>query len=473
MRIPFAVQSYKGRSLPLSAQQLVNLYPEKSPIDAKAPVVLYGTPGLKSFASSVGDGPIRGAFDFNGVLCAVSGPDFFTVDSSGNATNRGTVGGTGRVPMDSNGAELAIVAGPGAGQTFIWNGTTLTAISDADFPGASDVTFMDGYLIFTKPNTDQFFLSALNDGTSYDALDIATAEGDPDDLVGCVNDHRELWLFGKKTTEVWYNSGNASFPFERIGGAYMERGCQSRSSIVKEDNSVFWLGEDGIVYRAAAYVPQRVSTHAVEFAIGSYTKAQRESATAFSYTMEGHKFYCLSFANATWVYDIASGMENPLWHNRTGYDATNNSFLPRWRADNGAVAYGKNLAGDYATGKIYELDMGTYQDDGSPVQRMAVSPPIHANGKRIFFNKMQIEIESGVGLTSGQGSDPQAMLEWSDDGGRTWSNEHWATMGKKGENNWRLIWRRLGWAYERCFRLTISDPVKVAIIAVDLETGTS
>ena len=467
MRIPFAVQTYKGRSLPLSAQQLINLYPEKAPPDAKMPIVLYGTPGLKLFGTA-GDGPIRGRHNFKGTLCVVSGADFFTVNSSGVAVNRGTVGGSGPVPMADNGTELAIVASPGKGGTFVWDGSSLTAIADADFPGASDVTFMDGYLIFTKPDTDQFFLSALNDATAYDATDFGTAEGEPDDLVGCINDHRELWLFGKKTIEIWYNSG-ATFPFERIAGAFVERGCLARGSIVKEDNSLFWLGSDKIIYRAAGYVPQRVSTHAVEFAIGGY--ANPENATAFSYTHEGHKFYCLSFAEATWVYDIASGTESPLWHNRTGYE--DNAFLNRWRADNGVEVYGKNLVGDYKNGKIYELDLDTYQDDGNPIQRVVTSPPIHADTKRMFFNRVQVEIESGVGLTSGQGSDPEAVLQWTDDGGRTWSNEHWAKVGKIGRNRWRLIWRRLGWSYERAFRLTMTDPIKWTIIAANVDVRTS
>ncbi len=462
MRIPFAVNSYQARSLPLSAQRLVNLYPEAQPPDAKMPLALFGTPGSTLFATC-GSGPIYGAHMFAGTLCVVSGTNLYTVDSAGVATDRGSVGATSRVAMDDNGAELVIVAGTAAANSYTWDGTTLAVIPDGDFFGASDVSFLDGYMVFTRPSTDQFFISALNNATAYDPTDIATAEGQPDDLVGLVVDHREIWLFGAETIEIWYNSGNADFPMERISGSFIERGCASRDSIAKMDNSVFWLGEDLIVYRAAGYAPERISTHAMEFAVEGY--ASPSTAEGWTYTQEGHKFYVLTFAEATWVFDAS----NSLWHECESRDSLGES-LGRWRVGSGVFGYNKNLVGDYVNGNIYELDLDVYSENGTTIRRVCTSPPIHGETRRVKMSRFQVEIESGAGLTTGQGSDPQAMLEWSDDGGRTWSNEHWADMGEIGQYKRRVIWRRLGSFRERIFRMSISDPIKVAIIAANADT---
>ena len=234
MRIPFAINSYQARSLPLSAQRLINLYAEKSPQDAKMPVVLYGTPGLSLFAS-VGDGPIRGLHNFNGTLAAVSGDTFYTIDSAGSGTSRGSVEGKGEwAPMASSDTELVVVSND---KGWVWNGTTLTQITDGDFLTPRDVTFQDGYHIFSEKDSNTFFISELRDATSYVATDFALAEGDADDIVAVISDHRELWVFGEQTIEVYYNSGNADFPFERVSGVFIERGCAARHSVAAEDNT--------------------------------------------------------------------------------------------------------------------------------------------------------------------------------------------------------------------------------------------
>jgi|TARA_R100001530_G_scaffold413_3_gene620 hypothetical protein len=465
VRVPFARNSYKREGVEhLSAQRLVNYFAEASPPDAKAQIPVIGTPGQKTFAD-IGTGPIRGMHDFAGTLCVVSGADIFTVDSAGTGTNRGTVGGSADVFMADNGTQLVIQAETGATDTYVMTAVfALTAINpnDTDFHGASSVAFTGGYIIATTPSADTFFISALNDATAWDATDIATAESDPDNLVACFVDHGEVWLFGETTTEVWYNSGDSDFPFTRISTAVVQRGCLAKHSIVAEDNTIFWLGDDKIVYKAAGYVPQRISTHAIESAIAGF--ASPATATAFFHTQEGHKFYVLSFDEATFVYDAST----QLWHEREGYDTANNRFLPRWRPAHSLKIYGKTLVGDFASGKINELDINTFTDLGDPIRRIATAPPLHAGTKRVFANRLQIEIESGTGLTSGQGVAPQAMLDWSDDGGHTWSNEHWANMGAKGKYRKRLIWRRMGWFWQRVYRLTISDPVKSAIIAANL-----
>ncbi len=239
----------------------------------------------------------------------------------------------------------------------------------------------------------------------------------------------------------------------------MERGCAAAFSIAEDDNSIFWLGEDRIFYRADGYVPQRISQHAIEEALRKYQIVS--DACAFIYTMAGHKFYVVTFPaeDATWVYDITTG----LWHERRSVG------MGRWRVSTYVEAYGKHLVGDFENGRIGELDLDTYQEYGVTMQGIAAGPSVHADRKRIAHSRFELDIESGVGLTSGQGSDPQIWVDWSDDGGRTFSaRKLLRSMGKIGEYQQRLRLNRMGSSRERVYRVTVSDPVKRSIIAAHL-----
>lgn len=462
--VQFAVQSYQAESLPLSAQRLVNLYAEAAPPDAKSNVVLLGSPGLKSFATA-GPGPINGTHVMAGILYVVSGTGFYSVASDGTATLLGSVDSDDRVSMDDNGVQLCIVTGT-AGYIYTVAGG-FVGISDPDFTDADFVTYQDSYFIFHRTGTAIFFISNLNNGLAYLATDFATAEGDADTLVTVISNHREVWLFGADTIEIWYNSGKADFPFERLAGPFIERGCAAGHSAIRIDNTLMWLGEDRVVYRANGFNPQRVSQHAMESAIERY--AVVSDAFAFTYTMSGHKVYALTFPTekATWIYDSATG----LWHEResTGLDG-------RWRANAYANAYGKHLVGDSVNANIGELDPDTYAEYGDVMQGIATAPPAHFDRKRVFFRRFELDVETGVGLTSGQGSDPLITLDYSDDGGRTYSaRKPPRSMGKIGEYQWRLRWNRMGQSRNRIYRAIITDPVKRAIVAAHLEAepGTS
>jgi len=451
MKIPFALHAYESRSKPVMAQRCLNLYPEQQSQEAKDKITLHGTPGLKLFGT-IGNGPINGSHIMNGVLYVVSGSTLYSVNSSGTGTSIGTCSGGSRVSMADNGINLAIVDGTSGYEYSVAGG--LNKITDADFYPAKTVTFQDGYFIFERTGTGQFFISGLY-AVTFLGTDFATAEGDVDDLVAVMSDTRELWLFGERTTEVWWNSG-ATFPFERYQGAYIEKGCGAAHSVAKLDNTVFWLGDDLSIYAAAGFEPQVISTHGIEFAIGGY--ATTSDAYGYTYVQEGHHFYVLTFptAGATWVFDLMT----KLWHER-GSDYP----VGRHRGNSYSFVYGKSIVGDYANGKLYELDLDTYTDNGTTIIRDAVSPPLHDDVNTVFMPSMQVDVESGVGLITGQGNEPKAMLRWSDDGGRTWSNEHWVSMGKIGEYSFRARWRRLGQFRQRAFWLRISDPVKVSIIS--------
>ena len=454
MKIPFASQSYKSESLPLSAQRCINAYPEIMPPGAKVPVAVFGTPGLK-LRATLGNGPIRGMIEMNGDLYVASGNALYKLSSNGDSLNLGALTGTGMVYMAHNGTQIAILVGTEADNLYIATSSTLTLVTDTDFPGATSVVFLDGYFIFTETDSGRFFISASYDGTSYDALDFATAEGDPDNLVGCWVDHRELWLLGKETIEVWYNSGAADFPFERASGAYMERGCIAYGSIAKLDNSLFWVGDDRVIYRADGYTPRRVSTHAIENTLNEY--AGLGDLVSFSYTQNGHAFYVLKKPGKfTFVYDVATG----YWHERESH------LRKDYRVSTFETAFDLLLVGDDANGNIYELDPHYYTENGESFVSRASAPPLWAEGETATANTLIVGIEAGVGLTTGQGSDPQMMLRWSDDGGRTWSNEKWRDIGPKGKYRQRAKWDRMGQFRSRVYEWAISDPVKRVVDAI-------
>lgn len=473
-QFPFVGGSYQARSAAFDAEQCVNLYPEMGSQTSKSVAALIGTPGKRLWSTLAG-GPVRGLLRFNAsVGVAVVGPNVYTVDGVGVGTLCGTMSTQSSVVgMASNGQVVMIVAGPD-GYVLDPVGGTLVPLTDPDFTGADTVQFTDGYFVFNKPNTGQFQITSLY-GTSVDGLDFATAEGAPDRLLSLLVDHREIWLFGETSTEVFFNSGNADFPFERINGAFIEQGCAAKFSPAKMDNTVYWLTADerghGMVQRAQGYSPQRVSTHAVEYAIAQMSRI--DDAVAYTYQQEGHSFYVLNFPTAkkTWVYDAATA----LWHERAWRSPLDNSF-----AQDRAICHmsfaDKNIVGDWETGNLYSMELDYFTDNGDPIARVRACPHIaDPDYKYQFFSSLQVDMQTGVGLTTGQGSDPKAMLQWSTDGGYSWSNELWASIGKIGERRSRVKWRRLGRSRDRVFRVTITDPIRVVMIgaSVTATTGAS
>lgn len=472
----FIGPSYTLQSPNVECQRCVNLYPEMDELGTgkeNEVAALLSTPGLALLLTLAG-GVVRGIYTgSNGILYAVGGNKFYSISSSWIATELGTLStSSGKVSMADNGTQLIVVDGSATGYGLTFAGAVFAVSGDADFLGADQVTFQDGYFIFNKPNSGQFYISGLN-SLDFDALDFSTSEGNPDLLVGLISIHRDLWLFNEETTEVFFNSGAADFPFERSQGAFIEYGCDARFSIAKNSNTVFWLGRNdgggGIVFMANGYTPQRISTHAVEYAIKGYSTIS--DASAYCYQDGGHSFYVLNFpsADTTWVFDASTS----LWHERA---YTNNGTLERHRADCLALAYGKHIVGDYDNGKVYELSPTTYSDDGAEITRLRAAPHISAELNLVFYSKFQLDLETGVGLDGiTQGTDPQIMLDFSDDGGHTWSNEKWRSFGKIGNRHKRAIWRRLGASRDRVFRVTITDPVKVTLIGaqIDLERAAS
>lgn len=480
----FIGPSYRARSLKFDSQECINLYAELSATGtSKSVAALIGTPGLINWillSGSDGLTGVRGSkvFDKNRAVVVVNDKVHIVTYNGGAPTSQliGTIqAGTTPVSMASNGLVMMLVTGP-AGYVISLDAGTVSQIGNPAFTGADTVTFIDGYFVFNKTGTGQFQITGLYT-TDIDSLDFATAEGAPDLLLSLLADHRELWLFGETTTEVCFNSGNADFPFERIQGAFIEQGCAAKFSPGRLDNSIYWLAADergkGTVQRAQGYAPQRVSTHAVEYDIAQM--ARIDDAVAYTYQQEGHSWYVLNFpsGNRTWAYDATTDM----WFKRA-YRNPTSGLLERQRQLTQMQFAGKTIVGDYQTGQLYVMDLDTFVD-GAPtalIPRIRVGPHIQQGLKEQFFASFQVDMQVGVGLNgTGYGSDPEAMLRWSDDGGYTWSNQLRAKIGKIGETMRRVKWRRLGRGRDRVYEVVITDPVKVVMVGAqhDLTLGAS
>lgn len=473
MQTPILGASYVARSINAANNRMVNLYPEATPDNGQTAAFLTRCPGLE-FLQTIGTGPIRAlwAHQTNGSdFYVVSGLEVYKVTGmTAVPTLLGTVTGTGPVSIADNGTQIFFACNP---DSYIYNEVTnvFAQITDPDFPGAVTVGYLDGYFVFNEPDSQKVWVTSLLDGLSVDPLDFASSEGSPDGLVALIVDHREAWLFGTDSVEVWYDAGLADFPLTRIQGAFNEIGCVAAFSVAKLDNGLFWLGTDargqGIVYRANGYTGQRISTHAIEYAIAQYGNIS--DAVAYTYQQEGHAFYVLTFptGNATWVFDVAT----QAWHERAGWD---NGEFTRHRSNCQCNFGGNTIVGDFENGNIYQMTLDVYDDYDEPqkwLRSWRALPSGQNNLKRTAHHSLQLNCESGTGLATGQGDDPQVMLRWSDDGGHTWSNEHWSPMGKIGAYYQRVFWRRLGMTLklrDRVYEVSGTDPVKVAIMGAEL-----
>jgi hypothetical protein len=527
MKTPILGSSYVARSINAADNRMVNLFPEIVPEGGKEAGFLNRAPGL-NFLQTVGTGPIRGlwAHQTNGTdFYVVSGTEVYKLTGlTSTPVKIGDVSGTGPVSIADNGAVIFFACN-GPSYTYYEPTDEFDAITDENFPGAVTVGYLDNQFIFNEPNSQRLWsVDTVNPANGeyiyplvFDPLFFSSADGSPDGVVAINCDHRQLWVFGTDSVEVWYNAGLANFPLTPIQGAFNEIGCVAAFSVAKLDNTLFWLGTDargqGIVYKANGYAGIRVSTHAIEYAIAQYGNIS--DALAYTYQQEGHSFYVLTFpsANATWVYDVSThaieyaiaqygNISNALaytyqqeghsfyvltfpsanatwvydvstqaWHERAGFE---NGAFTRHRSNCQCNFGGNIVVGDFQNGNIYTLDLNVYADNGD-IQKWLRSwralPTGQNNLKRTAQHSLQLDCETGVGLNTGQGLTPEAMLRWSDDGGHTWSNEHWREMGKIGQYGYRTIWRRLGMTLkirDRVYEVSGTDPVKIAIMGAEL-----
>lgn len=463
MRWPgFCGPTYLRSQSPLaSPERCVNVYSQRRQTPQGMQYVLYPTPGLTSFATPAGS-PGRGIFgqSIGGSerAFAVIGPTLYEVSADGTPTSRGTVA------VDGNPATM-VTNGDGGDELFITSGDQgyiLNLNTNVLTNPVADVTMggmIDGYFVALDAASSTLKISNLLTGTTWAGTQIAQRSTAPDSWRSLLVKYPRIWLIGEHTGDVWYNAGTAPFPFAPVTGVQIPYGITAPFSLEQVGPAIMWLTHtesgDGQVVEALGYAPTVVSTEAVEYAFSTYSRI--DDAVAWSYQDQGHEFYVLNFptANKTWCYDRTEG----LWHERGTWDATNGEY-DVWGPQYHTHVFNRHLVLHSGNGTIYRMAHDLYTDsNGNGLRRMRIPPILSAEQKRVFVDRLQLHLEAGLGLTSGQGSDPQVLMRMSRDGGKTWGNQRTRDAGVQGDYDARPIWHNCGAGRNPVPEFVSSDPV--------------
>jgi len=470
--IPFAGPAYQRSNVFINAQQSINYYLEPYPALGQNKFALRGCPGLRSWADLGTGKAVRGLLSTGDYAFAVSDNKVFRIDTDGLVTEVGNItASSGYIGMAQGNLQLMIVDAENKGYIYTFGSGAFADITDTAFPGASSVTHQDGIFLVTEPDSFNFYTSDLNDGTTWDSLLFFPANWKSDNLISIFSDHRNVWAGGTESIEIYYNNGNSSgnFLFTRRDGAEMQIGLGAKDSFSQIDNAVFWLGRNengqGQVFRALGFQPTVVSNEAITEAIANYSDIS--DAIGFAYLIDKNPMYELTFptADVTWVYNSSLPPEHG-WHERRSRRLSGTRWISgRHRGQKHVFFSGKHLVGDIENGKVYEHTRDVFDEDGTEMEATRSTVAFGSNQDLITVNELQVLFTPGVGLTSGQGSDPVAIISWSGDGGYTWSNEHQVKIGKKGEYVNRAIIRQLGQHRNWVFKVKTTDKVQRDILS--------
>lgn len=467
--IPFNGPTQEGRLKLVGAQQSVNLYPKLQSPGDKNKVSLYSCPGLK-FLLSIGNGACRSnGVVFKSKLYFVAGSELISIDGTGSGAAVGT--------LNTSGGQVTIVAGrdylalTDGTNGYSYDNTTFAVISDGDFnDNATHITYLDGYFITNKGSSDEFYISSLEDPTAWAALDFAVAESSPDDVLALIANQKDLYLCGETTTQVYYNSKNPDFPFDPYPNGVMQVGIEAKHTLVSTVHGIFWLGrtrEGEIrVVKASGIQPTVVSTDDIDWQISQFSDST--DAIAWMEQDGDRTLYVITFPSADKTYCLDVNLPKEVgWFEKKSWE------IGRWRAGGYGAIGKKRIIGDYNNSNFYTLDFDTFDENGTRMERIRRAQIIHKDDKEITINEFLLDLQVGVGLTVGQGSDPKVMMRYSSDGGLTWSSELWEEIGKIGERNIEVYWSKLGAADNWLFEVKLTDSVEFNIIAAyaDIEVS--
>ena len=427
-----------------------NWYPEITQ-DGRAQSALLPWPGTKLFAESPGDNDLdRGMHVFQNILFHVIDNILYQIDSNGAYTNIGTIAGENRCIFDDNGVELVIVAG--VGLVYSYNGTTLSTPTETEYNSATSVTMLNNTFIYGA-NSDNFFVSEAGDALDFRASGAAESRGDA--LMRPYAFGQWVYMMGEKSLEPFWNAGTDTLGFDRIDSAIVEKGLGGMYTVANSDQFMYFLGDDSNVYQVIQSSIQKISTPSISFQIG---KLDAANAVGWTMTLDGQDFYVLNFGSDDLSY--AYSEQTGAWFNlSTGVNDG------RYIGSSYAKVYGKDIVIDFDTANTLELDDSTYTDNGTVIQRQRVTPVINSSllglgvGKRLMMSRVYFALQTGQGLTTGQGSEPAIEIAYSIDGGATFGTIDWPKVGKLGEYVLKIKGDKMVSFYDIQFRLTMSDPV--------------
>jgi hypothetical protein len=453
--IPCIGPSYHLDDRKAAVQTAINCYLEQiEGLGETRTLTQVSAPGLATYLSLGAE--IRGQRNVEGRWFVVAGSTLYEIVNDA-AVNRGIVSSaSGMVGMAHNNTQLVIVGGAG-GDVFNLGTNVITRITSDGWRGSKTVGFIDGYMIFVAPSTDQFYITAIDDASTLDALDFSSADAQPDNIVGALVSHRELILLGAYTTEIWVDSGDGLFPFVRYNSAQIDIGCVGTGACIVAADSVFWIGQtrtgSGIVYQMAGHSPNRVSTRAIEQLLAKSTDIS--AATMWTYQVDGHEFVGINAPglSTTLVYDAAMQQ----WHERAEWFA---GWAPL-RVTSVCYVNGDQYAGD-AQGNLYRLDPAVYVNGSDPLVRERTWPHmVKASMEPVTYRSLELACTTGYG--------GNVTLEISNDGGFNFGPKLVRSLGAIGRWMQKVRWMMLGTAHDRVFRIRCSDPVPFNIHAVAVD----
>lgn len=453
--------SAKHRSEQLTSQRTLNMWPEYNE-EARDVVSLQPTPGTVAFAS--GSSSDRGLGVHNGVLYQVYGTNLQSISGAGVRSTLATIPGTERCILRSDGNELVIVSGDGV--AYSWDGATLST-GTTNFESPTACAIINSQFIYNAQGA-KFWVADPDTPLTVNGLNYANADSNPDDLVRPYDFADRIYFMGDETIECWYNSGTGNPPIDPIQGAVIPVGLGARYSVSNNDQFMYFLGDDKTVYRLVGSNEQRISDVCLANALEGYTDTS--DAIGFCYTIQNQNFYQLTFPteDKTWCFHETTGK----W-----FEMSTGISDGRHLANSYAYCYGKHLVADYNDGSIKEWSLSAFDDDGTTIIRERIGAVIDAGylgrqymGREFEMNWFRLVAEVGVGLVTGQGSDPTVMLSFSDDRGITWSSEINGYLGGMGKYQTEVRWDGgLGAAYQRLIKIRFSDPVFFSLHRADAD----
>jgi hypothetical protein len=475
MMIPIATGFYQDTNKPIAAQECTNWIPKVPETQALTRFQLKRTPGIELFTTA-GTYSCRGQHVMGGIAYTVNGQTLYRINEAGTVTSIGTITGTSRVSMADNGTQLCIVV-PGSTAYIYTVSGGLAAITDSDFTTtlgpSQQVVFKDGYFIHynndsAASNQPIFFISDLNDGTSYDPLLFGTAEADPDAITGLHVNKNQLYVCGSITIEPFQNVGGADFPFQRIPGATIQKGCRAQNSLIDASGTwVFVGGGEGESSAIWAGNGQKLSTDAIDSILQSYTEDEISSIYTTSYAELGSYFVIIHMNDRTFAYDFAASakMGKPVWHERKSKDIYGR--LTNWRVNSIIDCYGMKLVGDNQGPKIGAMKDSLYTEYGDSINRVVSGIPLYNEGRKTSVAEFELLCQSGT--VTATGNEPHVSRSFSDDGGYTFGNETSRSLGKQGEYKKRQIWRKEGqFQRYRVYKYVIDEPIDTAIFGLQM-----
>lgn len=464
--IPLVGPTYTSRSLPVSAQVARNFYIEGDQ-NSENILSFQPFPGAKLFAAPAGNND-RGIGVYKNELYKVTDNTLYKITEVGAITTIGTISGSERCVLIEDTGRLVIAIG--SGRPYSYDGSTLTQGTDSDLPTASTVTYIKNRVVYDGDNADVVFAD-LGSPLGVDSANITSNDTKPDDTLAVYAWKDQLFAFGGESITPYYNSATGNPPYKVIQNAVQEAGLGAIHSLASNNNALYFFGNDQMPYRIRGLQPEPIGNPAIGQEIAGYSKT--DNAIGLCFTLHNQNFYLLSFPNgSSWLFNERVNMWTNLTYSTNGLDHSSHIM------NDYAWVYNKHIISDRRTGNLYELDFDTFTDNGDTIFRQRDTRKISGKefsfpGKKIFMHRLEVVIETGTGIITGQGSDPELMMQYSDDGGRTWSAERWKKIGQMGDFTRIVEWFDLGCFYERMFRFKMSDPVKLVLITAnaDIEVG--